>query len=159
MGIPYVKGIGEADNVLTDLAMANKLDVVVSTDMDFLLSGVKRMWIPFRNSYDGFEEIITKEVLDGEGITQEGLLDAGILCGVEPLRGRVNINSSTAFGWIRYYKSIEGILQSNVKDGQLEVLRDLEELGTARRHFEAGPWESHIRPDHLESCKSFLEAL
>ena len=158
MGIPYVKGIGEADNVLTDLAVA-KLDVVVSTDMDFLLSGIQRLWIPFRNSYDGFEEILMKEVLEGEGMTQESFLDAGILCGVEPLRGRVNINSSTAFGWIRYYKSIEGILQSTVKDGQVEVLRNQAELQSARIHFQVSPWESHIRPDHLESCRTFLEAL
>ena len=159
MGIPYVKGVGEADNVLTNLAAAGKLDVVVSTDMDFLLSGIQRLWIPFRNSYDGFEEILMNEVLEGEGITQDSFLDAGILCGVEPLRGRVNINSGTAFGWIRYYKNIEGILQSTVKDGQLDVLRDEALLQSARSHFQAGPWECQIRPDHLESCRTFLEAL
>lgn len=159
MGIPYVKALGEADDVLTDLAAVGKLDVVVSTDMDFLLSGVQRLWIPFRKSYDGFEEILMSEVLKGESMTPATLLDAGILCGVEPLRGRVSINSATAFSWMRYYKSIEQILKSTVKDPNLEVLRDTELLESVRAHFAFSPWQSRIRPDHLETCKSFLEAL
>ena len=160
IGIPYVKANGEADDVLTDLAGAGKLDVVVSTDMDFLLSGVQRLWIPFRKSYDGFEEILTGEVLKGEGISQTGLLDAGILCGVEPLRGRVSINPATAFGWLRYYGSIEAILKSSaIKDAQLDILREEATLASVRAHFEKHPWKSRIREDHLSLCESFLEAL
>jgi hypothetical protein len=98
-------------------------------------------------------------VLKGEGLDQAGLLDAGILCGVEPLRGRLNINSSTAFSWMRYYKNIEGLLKSTVKDAQLDCVRDEATLESTRKHFGAQPWESRIRPDHLETCKSFLEAL
>lgn len=159
MGIPYVKATGEADDVLTDLAGAGKLDVVVSTDMDFVLSGVQRLWIPFRKSYDGFEEILMNEVLEGEGLTPTGLLDAGILCGVEPLRGRVSINTNTAFGWMRHYKNMETLLKGTIKEAQLDVLRDTETLKNAREHFKARAWDSRIRPDHLETCKSFLEAL
>lgn len=158
MEIPFIKAIQEADDVLTDLAAANKLDVVVSSDMDFLLSGIQRLWIPFRKSYDGFEEILLPEVLEGEGIDQAALLDAGILCGVEPLRGRLAVNSSTAFTWIRHYKRIEGLIQGNVKNTQLEQL-DANILETTRAHFQAHPWESRIRPDHLEKCKSFLAEL
>jgi 5'-3' exonuclease len=159
IGIPYVKALGEADDVLTDLLAARKLDVIVSTDMDFLIAGAQRLWIPFRKSYDGFEEILLEEVLQGEGVSQASLLDAGILCGVEPLRGRVNINSVTAFGWMRYYKNIETLLKGTVRDNQLEILRDKNLLESTRNHFKAQPWESRIRPDHLETCKSFLEAL
>jgi 5'-3' exonuclease len=159
MGIPYIKAIGEADNVLTDLAGAGKLDLVVSSDMDFLLSGVKRLWIPFCKSYNGFEEIVVEEVLAGEGLTQQGLLDAGILCGVEPLRSRVSISPSTSFSWLRYYQSMENLLASTVKEEQLSILRDPELLQACRKHFAAQEWTSRIRPDHFESCKSFLEAL
>ncbi|NBV77007.1 hypothetical protein EBR66_02515 [bacterium] len=159
MGIRFVKAIHEADDVLTDLAAAQKLDIVVSTDMDFLLSGVPRLWIPFRRSYNGFEEILLSEVLQGEGIEQAGLLDAGILCGVEPLRGRIHIAAHTAFSWMRYYTNIETLLQSNVKDTSLDIFMDAVLLESVRKHFQAHPWESRIRPDHLNECKSFLEAL
>jgi 5'-3' exonuclease len=160
MGIPYVKGLGEADTVLTDLAGAGKLDVVVSTDMDFLLSRVPRLWIPFRKAGDGFEEIVLTELLEGEGLTAAGLTDAGILCGVEPLRGQLSLNPATAFSWLRYYKSLEGVLASGVQEPQLEALRVEGRVEAVRAHFAPQtPWEARIRPDHLEGTRSFLEAL
>jgi 5'-3' exonuclease len=159
MEIPYIKAVQEADDVLVDLIGAKKLDVVVSSDMDFLLSGVERLWIPFRKIGDGFEEILLSEVLKGEGMEIGTFVDAGILCGVEPLRGRLSILSSTAFNWLRYYKSIEKLLTSTVKDAQLEILKEEELLRNTRSHFAPHPWESRIRPDHLEKHKSFLETL
>ena len=159
MEIPYIKAVQEADDVLVDLIGAKKLDVVVSSDMDFLLSGVERLWIPFRKIGDGFEEILLSEVLKGEGMEIGTFVDAGILCGVEPLRGRLSILSSTAFNWLRYYKSIEKLLTSTVKDAQLEILKEEELLRNTRSHFAPHPWESRIRHDHLEKHKSFLETL
>jgi 5'-3' exonuclease len=158
--IPYMKALGEADTVLVDLVAAGKLDVVMSTDMDFLLSDVPRLWIPFRKGVsDGFEEIVLKDVLEGEGLTREGLRDAGILCGVEPLRGRVSINPHTAFGWMRYYKSLEGLLASTVREPQLAVLREEGLADSVRRHFAAQePWQARIRPDHLERVREALDA-
>lgn len=160
MGIPYVKGVGEADDVLVDLVGAGKLDVVVSTDMDYLLSSVPRMWIPFRKITDGFEEVNLWMVLDGEGLSPAALCDAGILCGVEPLRGEVSFPANMAFSWLRYYHSIEAVLASTIKDRQLDVLRDAERLTAVRAHFKPnGRWEERIRPDHYERTREFLEAL
>jgi 5'-3' exonuclease len=159
MQIPYVKAIQEADDVLTDLAVAGKLDIVVSTDMDFIISGVKRQWIPSQISCNTFEEIHLEEILEGEGLTKESLLDAGILSGVEPLRGLLSINPIISFSWMRYYKSIEKILESSVENKQLEILKDKNLLDTTRNHFEAKEWTSRIHPEHLETYKSFLNAL
>jgi 5'-3' exonuclease len=155
-----VKGVGEADDVLVDLAGAGKLDVVVSTDMDFLLSSVPRLWIPFRKIADGFEEVILWNVLDGEGLSPAALCDAGILCGVEPLRGEVSFPANKAFSWLRYYKSIEAVLASTIQDKQLESLRDAERLAAVRNHFKPQtPWEDRIRPDHYERTRAFLDPL
>jgi len=159
LGVPYVKATAEADDVLTDLVGAGKLDLVVSSDMDFLLSGVKRLWIPFYRSYSGFEEIVVEEVLKGEELTAGGLTDAGILCGIEPLRGQLSVNPVRAFSWLRYYGSMEALLKSSIHEDQLEVIRDPAVLEAARQHFKPQPWSSRIRPDHFETCKSFLEAL
>ena len=161
MEIPYVKGIGEADDVLVDLAGAGKLDVVVSTDMDFLLSGVvHRLWIPFRKIADGFEEVILWNVLDGESLSPAALCDAGILCGVEPLRGEVSFPVNTAFSWLRHYQSLEAVLASTIKDKQLDVLRDAGRLEAVRNHFKPQtPWEGRIRPDHYERTRAFLDPL
>jgi len=160
MEIPYVKAIGEADDALSELVGAGKLDVIVSTDMDFLLSGVPRLWIPFRSSNDGFEEIALTKVLDGETLSLEMFRDAGILCGVEGLRGKVSFPPTMAFSWIRYYKDIEGILQGAIKDPQLDHLRDEALLQKVRASFTAGKaWKETIRPDHLDKVAAFMEAL
>jgi 5'-3' exonuclease len=159
--IPYIRGIQEADGVLIDLCGAGKLDVVVSTDMDYLLSGVvKRLWIPVQNDEAVFEELDMKTVLNGEGMTQEAFRDAGILCGVEPLRGRLCIHAKKAFNWLRYYKSIDCLLQGNVADSQIYCLREKELLASVRAHFAPRTdWTSQIRPDHLETVGEFLRAL
>lgn len=160
-GIPYVKGLSEADQVLVDLVSAGKLDVVVSTDMDFLLSSVPELWIPFHKYKDGFEIIRLKEVLESQAITEDQFRDAGILCGVEPLRGKVAVLAQVAFGWIYHYGSIEGILKSSIKDASVDALRkDPALVDSARGHFAAqAPWTARIRPDHLERFRDFLTAL
>lgn len=160
MEIPYVKALGEADDVLVDMAIGGKLDVVVSTDMDFLLSGVQRLWIPFRKIADGFEDVKLWDVLEGEGLSPAALRDAGILCGVEPLRGALSFAANRAFEWMRYYQSIEALLASSVKEGQLGVLREEGRLEAVRGHFKAQePWTARIRPDHFERARAFLESL
>jgi 5'-3' exonuclease len=160
MEIPYVKAIVEADDALSELVGAGKLDIIVSSDMDFLLSGVPRLWIPFRTRSDGFEEVLLSSVLEGESMTLEMLRDAGILCGVELLRGKVSIQSVMAFSWIRYYKTIEGLLQSTIKEPQFEHLKDEALVKKLRNSFVQGTdWKAQIRPDHLERCAAFMEAL
>ena len=160
MGIPYMKAVGEADAALSELVGSGKLDVIVSTDMDFLLSGVPRLWIPFRTSNDGVEEILLSTVLEGENMTLDMLRDAGILCGVEGLRGKVSIQATIAFSWIRYYKSLEGLLQSTIKEPQFEHLKDAALVKKVRDSFTAGTaWREKIRPDHLEKVAAFMEAL
>jgi len=160
--IPYIRGTEEADGVLIDLCGAGKLDVIVSSDMDYLLSGVvKRLWIPLQDPDIPFEEMNMKSILEGEDLSLESFRDAGILCGVEPLRAHgVSIFAKKAFNWMRYYKTIETILHSNVPEPHLVCLREKELLQSARAHFAPRTdWKSRIRPDHLVSVGEFLAAL
>ena len=105
--------------------------------------------------------MLTEDVLSGEGLSPAGLCDAGILCGVEPLRAHaVSVGAQTAFGWMRHYQSVEAVLASSVKDRALEPLRDAELLEKAREHFRPrAPWTVRIRPGHFERFRQFLEAL
>jgi hypothetical protein len=75
-------------------------------------------------------------------------------------RGKLSISSHIAFSWIRYYKNIESILSSTVNDPHLLILNDAELLEKARAHFRPkSPWNAQIRPDHLERCRVFMDAL
>ena len=100
-----------------------------------------------------------KNVLDGEGMTFEGFRDAGILCGVESLRGKVSVSSHIAFSWIHYYKTIEGVICSAIVDSSLDIFREEGVLERVRTHYNTCAWDSRIRPDHLERCTAFMNAL
>jgi 5'-3' exonuclease len=158
-GIHYIKATQEADDTLLSLSAAGKLDVIVSTDTDYLLSGIPRLWIPYRKGTDGVEEVIMSKLLAGLQMTPAMFLDAGILCGVEPLYKRLSIQTHIAFRWIKYYKSIEAVLDDN-QDAQFSVLREEGLLEKVRRHFlPKAPWCEQIRGDYLEKEKAFLETL
>jgi len=148
-GIPYVKSMSEADDVLIDLFNGGKLDVVMSSDMDYLVAGVKSMWIPSQKGIFWFEKIHLDEVLKGEDITTEQFMEIGVLSAT------YGVQCETAFTWLRHYGSTELILQSTIKTPSF-TLTDIQQ-GTKR--FKAEAIYSRIRPDHLERVKEFLEAL
>jgi 5'-3' exonuclease len=148
--IPYVKSLSEADDVLIDLYTAGKLDVVMSSDMDYLASGVNQLWIPSKKGTYWFEEICLEEVLKGEEITLEQFMEIGVLS------TKYEVSCETAFTWLRYYSSCAKILESRVSKAPAFTLEDIQH-GIQR--FKAEPVYSRIRPDHLERVVEFLDAL
>jgi len=148
--IPYAKSTGEADDVLIDLYAGGKLDVIMSSDMDYLVGGVNRLWIPSHKGNFWFEEILLSDVLHGEVFTTEQFVEAGVLCTL------TNIHCATAFTWIRHYGSVKGILQSN----SLPKLGfTIDEYTVKRERLKALEAYSRIRQDHLERVVLFLETL
>ena len=158
--IPYVKSVSEADDVLVDLVNGGKLDVVLSTDMDYLLSGVQTLWVPTTKGLFQFEELSLDSILRGEGLTEIGFLDAGLLCGTEERHGAQGIPCIQAFTLIRHYGCLEGILDSAVKDPVVRAMfPDMEAVIAARATAAPNEAYSRIRPDHLIRVKDFLDSL
>jgi len=158
--IPYVKSISEADDVLVDLVNGGKLDVILTTDMDYLLSGVKRLWIPTNNGIFQFEELLLDSILQGEGVTKSSLMDAGLLCGTAERLGATGIPCIQAFTLIRHYGSLEEIINSTVKDPVVRLMfPTIESINSARFNLFPKEVYSRIRPDHFERVKDFLVAL
>jgi len=144
-GVPYVKSISEADDVLVDLYKGGKLDVILSTDMDYLAAGVECLWTP--SKLGQFEEILLSQLMQGEGVDYEQFVDVCILCR--------NVTCEQAFTWMRHYKSMDAIMDSSLKGmHRLEYSLDMERMKFS--HKEA---YSRIRPDHLERVRNFLDAL
>lgn len=102
--IAFVKARGEADDVLMSLWSSNKLISIVSSDMDFLVAGVERLWIPTVN---GCEEIILSAVLEKEELSMAAFCDAAILCGVSTGYVFLNMYPQKAFTFMRHYGSLE----------------------------------------------------
>lgn len=102
--IAFVKAIGEADDVLMSLWSDNKLISIVSSDMDFLVAGVERLWIPTVN---GCEEVRLSIVLEKEELSMASFRDAAILCGVSTGYVFLNMYPQKAFTFMRHYGSLE----------------------------------------------------
>jgi len=160
MEIPYVKSVSEADDVLVDLAHGGKLDVIMSTDMDFLLSGVQTLWIPTHRGLFEFEKLSLDIILKGEGLTESEFVEAGLLCGTEERRGAKGIPCKTAMTLVRHYKSIENILGSSLNDPIINSMFPNEaSILSARDTLSPKEPYSRIRPDHLERVRDFLVLL
>jgi 5'-3' exonuclease len=159
MDIPYVKSVSEADDVLIDLVAAGKIDTVISTDMDYLLGGVKVLWIPTKKATFHFEELRQSEILEGENLMPMSLIDAGLLCGSEERQVK-GVPCSVAFTWMSHYGSLEALLKSSVRDATMRKLfPDTDAIFNARFQVAPKAVYSRIRPDHYERIKEFLDSL
>ncbi len=159
--VPYVKSVSEADDVLMDLVRANKLDVIMTTDMDYLMANAPTLWIPTRRGSGDFEEVGLADVLDGEALTPAAFQDACLLCGTEEREGARGVPPHTAFAWMRHYGSLEALLKSSVSDPVFRAMfPDVAAIEAARaaRATATGPYD-RVRPDHLERVREFLDAL
>lgn len=126
--IPIYKAKEEADDVLIQLYNEKKIQAILSTDMDFLVMGVERIWIPCSitlqsDKPDMLEEIILSEVLKSEDVTLQQLQDIAILC-------RDSIHTQRAFSWIRHYGSLENLTGRNRL-----VSYTKEQIGDLRKKF------------------------
>jgi 5'-3' exonuclease len=159
--IPYVKSMSEADDVLVDLSAAGKIDIVLTTDMDYILSGTRTLWIPTKKDTFFFEEIQLDDILAGESLTLPSLLDAGLLCGTEERQGAKGIPCDKAFTYIRYYGSIEAILKGNIRESEItRMFPNTDAISNARARCQpCKVYTERIRPDHLERVKEFLNTL
>ena len=103
----FIKSIQEADAVLIDLYYANYIDIVLSSDMDFLVAGIDYLLVPVK---DSLKEILLEDILNEEEINKEQLKEVAILCGIDSLRITVMDDVSQSIQLIRHYGSIESII-------------------------------------------------
>jgi flap endonuclease-1 len=103
-GIPSIKAVGEADDLLLALWNEKKIHYVVSSDMDFLVAGIPNIWIP---SPRYWEEITLEDVLVGEDVNFKGFQDAAILCGMDSGDSSARIQPQRAFAYMRHYGSLD----------------------------------------------------
>jgi 5'-3' exonuclease len=109
----FIKSIQEADAVLIDLYYANYIDIILSSDMDFLVAGVDYLLVPVK---DVLKEILLEDILNEEEINKEQLKEVAILCGIDSLRITVIDDVSHSIQLIRHYGSIESIINHDVID-------------------------------------------
>ena len=109
----FIKSLQEADAVLIDLYYANYIDIVLSSDMDFLIAGIDYLLVPVK---DSLKEIILEDILNEEEINKEQLKEVAILCGIDSFRITVVDDVSHSIQLIRHYGSIESIIKHDAID-------------------------------------------
>jgi 5'-3' exonuclease len=103
----FVKSNQEADAVLIDLYYANYIDIVLSSDMDFLIAACEVVWIPEKHE---IKEIVLEDILKFEEINKEQLKEVALLCGIDNTPIWDIDSVSIAMNYIRHYGSIESII-------------------------------------------------
>lgn len=117
---PIVFAKGEADEELVVLEKQKRIDVILSSDMDFVRFGVNRIWIPrFRDKkYDTYDLDIPI-LCDEEDVPIEALADVARLCGSEFEYSA--ISPAEAFGLMRYYGTLKNLAARREEFGKFLV--------------------------------------
>ncbi|MEM0140410.1 MAG: flap endonuclease-1, partial [Ferroplasma sp.] len=142
MGLPWVQAPSEGEAQASYMSRTGIVDSVISQDYDCLLFGAKRILRNFtlygRRRISGTGKFINimpeiidlNENLKVNNITQEQLIDIGILIGTDFNPGIHGIGAKTALSLISKYGKIENI--DRLKDVKIENLDEI-------RNFFANP--------------------
>lgn len=97
LGITLVIADEEADSALAK----GNYDVVISSDSDLLILGVKALWIPGKKTF----EILRQDFLNILGLEGEQLYQLAYMCGCD-VQSRKIVDIQTAVSLLRFYGSI-----------------------------------------------------
>ena len=138
MGVPWVQAPTEGEAQASYMSKTGIVDSVVSQDYDCLLFGAKRVLRNFtlygRRRISGTGKFINinpeiidlHENLESIGITQDQLIDIGILVGTDFNPGIRGIGAKTGLSLIKKYGTIEEVLK--IKGKKVENLDEIKEF-------------------------------
>ena len=125
MGIPYVEAKGEGEAQAAYLVARGDAYAVASQDYDCLLFGAKRVVrnLAISSNLGNIEYYELKKVLMKLNITQEQLIDMGILIGTDFSEGMKGVGAKTALKLAH-----TGKLKEKIAELQKTSAHDLEEV-------------------------------
>ena len=125
MGIPYIEAKGEGEAQAAYLVSKGDAWAVASQDYDCLLFGAKRVIrnLAVNSNLGNLEYYELKKVLSSLNITQEELIDMGILIGTDFCEGLKGVGAKTA---LKLAKNNQ--LKEKIAELQKETTHDLKEV-------------------------------
>lgn len=147
----YVKSVSEADNLLIDLYYANIINVVLSNDMDYLVAGVKHMYIP-RNS--SIEELYLNNILEFEEINIEQFKEACILSGIDNNRIIVLDDVYQCISFIRHYGTIQTMMSFQPSLFTLPYNDYI--IDVKKRYYSNKDFRTYLKPEHKNVLYEFI---
>lgn len=115
-GFEIIDAVEEADSELALLSKLNKIDYIVTDDLDILIFGGKNMLKNFSvQDKKIIQEINSNILLKQLGLTQSQLIDLGILLGCDYCPVTKGIGTIGAYKLIKEYGSIDNIDKNRLK--------------------------------------------
>jgi hypothetical protein len=106
---PLLKAVGEADTLLTSLAIRNDIDIVISGDMDLLVLGSPLQYVPFDDGYK-FYAFDRREILQKIGINDAQFRIFCAMCSTESATSSLTIpDIRKAYHGIRICKTLDSL--------------------------------------------------
>ena len=110
IGIPYYQAPEEADVICNSLIKMNKINVVLSDDMDLLVNGTHHLFRNFNVSSNKIMHYDLNSILTLLDLTHEQWIDFCILSGCDYCSRIPGIGIKHAYKYIKEYKTIENII-------------------------------------------------
>ena len=134
MNIQFIQANGEADSVCSKLNKNGVVDMVMSDDMDLLVTGTKILLRDYCLGNNRISVYDTDNILNTLEINYDFWVDFCILCGCDYCSNIPKIGYNTALSIIRNYSSIDEFINTQSKykipDGYKELFQKSYQLFT-----------------------------
>lgn len=143
MNIKYIQANGEADNVCSKLNQNGIVDMVLSDDMDLLVTGTKILLRDYCLGHNKISVYKTNEILSTLDINYDSWVDFCILCGCDYSKRIRGMGPNNSFKYLKECGNIEEIINSYVgEDKKFKELPKLFDYGKSR--------------ELMKNCKHYL---
>ena len=118
LNIPYIQAEGEADIICSQLNKRGVVDLVMSDDMDLIVSGTQFLLREFTLSSNKIQHYSLDKILETLNLTIEQWVDFCILCGCDYSKRVRGMGPKKSIEYIREYKTIEAIEEALIGEGK-----------------------------------------
>ena len=118
LNIHYIQAEGEADIICSQLNKRGVVDLVMSDDMDLIVSGTQFLLREFSLGNNKIQHYSLDTILKTLDITTEQWVDFCILCGCDYSKRVRGMGPKKSIEYIRQYKTIEAIEEALIGEGK-----------------------------------------
>jgi 5'-3' exonuclease len=148
----YIKSNSEADSLLVDLYYHHIIDVILSNDMDYLVSGIETLYI---NEKGYLKEINLYEILKFEDINLEQFRDVAVLAGIDNITYMDIDDVDTAISYIRHYGSI---MIMNIQYDKFFIDLNYDNIiESKKRFYPSKNLNTYLKQEHTVILDAYME--
>ena len=146
MNVKYIQANGEADSVCSKLNKNGVVDMVMSDDMDLLVTGTKILLRDYCLGNNRISVYDTDNILNTLEINYDFWVDFCILCGCDYSKRIRGMGPNNSFKYLKECENIEGVLSKYV--GEDKKFKELPKTFDYLRSRELMKFCNHYREEY-----------